>query len=91
MFQNLSESSDLWQQVGKCRYENVLNATEFAELVILFQRRHILEHREGIVDQAYISNSGDNTYSLGQRVIVTAHDVERLLQIIEKLAAHLQL
>lgn len=90
LFQNLSESSALWRQAGKDRYEDALDAAEYADLVKLFQRRHVLEHREGIVDQAYIDNSGDSLYSVGQRLVIKQNDVERLAALIEKLAAHLR-
>jgi hypothetical protein len=78
LFQNLSESSDIWQQAGKRRYDDILNQREHSDLVVFFQRRHVLEHREGIVDQAYIDNSGDRTYSAGQRLVILKADVERL-------------
>ena len=90
VFQNLAESSALWQQAGKGRYEDALDAAEYADLVKLFQRRHVLEHREGIVDQAYIDNSGDSSYSVGQRLVIKRNDVERLVSLLEKLAAHLR-
>lgn len=90
VFQNLQESSDLWEQVGRARYENLLDANEFRGLTILFQRRHLLQHREGIVDQAYLDKSSDSAYSLGQRIVVSPNDVQRLADLTEKLAEHLR-
>lgn len=90
VFQNVAESSDLWEQAGKGRYEHALDPQEFSDFVILFQRRHVLEHREGIVDQAYIDKSGDRSYAPGQRLVITRSDVERLVDVAEKLARHLR-
>jgi hypothetical protein len=90
VFQNLSESSDLWEKAGKGRYEDILDSREYNQLVVLFQRRHILEHREGIVDQSYIDNSGDRTYVVGQRLVIVKQDVEVLLLLLEKLGVHIR-
>jgi hypothetical protein len=90
VFQNIQESSDLWQQAGKDRYEDVLDPKEFRDFTILFQRRHLLQHREGVVDQAYIDKSGDRAYALGQRIVVSPNDVQRLADITQKLAQHLR-
>ena len=57
---------------------------------ILFQKRHILEHNQGIVDEKYIQNSKDTSYKIGQRVVIKKEDTEQLLYIIKKLAAELR-
>ena len=51
----------------------------------MFQRRHIYEHNNGIVDEKYIQNSGDTVYTIGQRLIVHDSDALHLLEIIRKL------
>ena len=53
-------------------------------MTILFNRRHLLTHCNGIVDEKYIRNTGDNSYELGQRIIVKDKDLLRLLDIIER-------
>ena len=57
---------------------------------ILFQKRHILEHNQGIVDEKYIKNSKDTSYKIGQRVVIKKEDTEQLLYIIKKLTAELR-
>lgn len=52
---------------------------------ILFQRRHILEHNDGIVDEKYIEKSNDLSYAIGQRIIVKKEDIICLVEIIKKL------
>lgn len=90
VFQNLPESSDLWQQAGKRRYDDILNERDHGDLVTLFQQRHLLEHREGIVDQAYLDNSGDVTYAIGQKLVISKARVERLTDLVESLATELR-
>jgi hypothetical protein len=43
-------------------------------------------HNEGIVDSKYIQKSGDSKYKEGQRLIVSANDVETLVTCLEKLS-----
>ena len=55
-----------------------------------FQKRHILVHNEGIVDDKYIKRSGDSTYQVGQRIVVAASDIRRLVDLIGKLASEIR-
>ena len=53
---------------------------------MFFQRRHLIEHNNGMVDQKYVDKSGDNSYVIGQRLVVKESDAYALLAIIKKLA-----
>jgi len=88
-FQRLRESSMLWRNAMDIGYEELLSASEFADLLILFQQRHLLAHTQGIVDEDYIAKSGDNTYSLGQKIVVKEGAITRLANLIDKLAKEL--
>jgi len=90
VFQRIGDGSQLWQQVsGKC-YNDFLDSSEIERLKLLFQRRHILSHKQGFVDQAYIDKSQDNSYGIGQRLIVRDADVLELVDLIAKLASGLR-
>ena len=58
---------------------------ELANLKILYQKRHIFAHNEGIVDAKYIKKSGDISYKEGQRVVVSDQDIDNLLYYLKKL------
>jgi len=90
IFQNLLESSALWRSAVGIGYENMLSATELQELESLFQKRHVIAHRNGIVDQEYIDKSGDKTYSIGQRLVVQEATILRLADLLSKLAGELR-
>jgi len=85
VFQSLQQSSDLWESAGLQRYEAVLTPTEWQSLIRLVQQRHLIAHCNGIVDQDYLTRSGDSRYSIGQRLIVTASAVSELATLVEKL------
>jgi hypothetical protein len=88
-FQNLDESDRLWRsKIGKT-YADFLTSDEHRDLVVLVQARHVLSHREGIVDTDYIVNSGDQRYAVGQRLVVGQADVRRFAAILGKLASAL--
>ena len=69
---------------------NVPSDPEMADLVRLFQQRHLVAHRDGIVDQEYIDKSSDSTYSVGQRLVVHEYAVSRLADVVAKLAGEIR-
>jgi Zn finger protein HypA/HybF involved in hydrogenase expression len=88
-FQRIDEGSELWRSAVGQGYETWLSAQELTFLKILYQKRHILAHNEGVVDQRYIEKSGDAAYKPGQRRVVSKGDVEMLLSLLEKLGSGL--
>lgn len=82
-FQNLSEGSNLWEAAFGKPYSDYLDATELARLTRMFQQRHLLAHTQGLVDQVYITRSGDTTYRIGQHVVVRDTAVRECLALIE--------
>ena len=90
LFQNLGQSSDLWEEAGKARYERLLTSGEYAELQRLFQQRHLIAHQDGIVDQEYVDRSGDTLYVVGQRLVIREPAVRRMAELVEKLACELR-
>lgn len=90
VFQRVDDASAMWQQASGKSYGDVLTTSELQRLKVLFQRRHVLSHRQGIVDQAYIDKSGDRSYAVGQRLVVREGDVRELVDLLEKLAGGLR-
>lgn len=86
-FQNLKEGSDLWNGATGRPYSAYLSNTEQAAIGRYFQQRHLLAHRQGLVDDDYVARTGDNTYRPGQRLVVREAAVRECLGILEKLTA----
>lgn len=86
-FQRLGDGSNLWQAVGCPSYADVLSSQELEHMRILFQRRHLLAHREGIVDDQYVQRTGDTRYASGQRIVVRPEHVEELVALVRKLVS----
>ncbi len=90
LFQNLSESSQVWRDATGKGYEDLVSADELGELNCLFQKRHLIAHRNGIVDQEYIDKSGDKTYASGQRLVIQESNVLRMADLVGRLGDQLQ-
>jgi hypothetical protein len=90
LFQNLTEASTVWRTATGKGYEDLLSATELAAVSVFFQQRHLLAHREGLVDQDYIDKAQDLTYKIGQKLIIKDVAVLRLAELVERLAIELK-
>ncbi|MBC3796036.1 hypothetical protein [Acetobacterium tundrae] len=84
-FQIVYKGSDLFRNVYSKGYEEWLSDCELATMNLYFQRRHLVEHNNGMVDERYIEKSGDVFYSVGQRIVVKKEDVYELIKIVRKL------
>lgn len=84
-FQRLIQGSELWKAETGQTYENLIGATELARLTRYFQQRHLLAHRQGVVDAEYIQKSGDTSYQTGQRLVVKDNDVQDAAILVERL------
>jgi len=68
----------------------MLAPNEWRELLMYFQQRHVLSHRDGFVDHEYIEKSGDSSYRVGQRLVVSEAQVLRMAELVEKLGMAMQ-
>lgn len=85
-FQRLDQGSKLWKESVSEGYEDWLTQTEMDSLLVLFQKRHLLAHNEGIIDVKYIEKSNDHSYKEGQRIVVSGGDIDVLVSLITKLS-----
>lgn len=89
-FQIVEKGSNLFKDACGKGYDEWLSNSELKLMNLYFQRRHLVEHNNGLVDQRYIDKSGDISYQIGQRIVVKEKDVNELLHIIEVLATGLK-
>ncbi len=55
----------------------------------MVQRRHILIHNGGVVDQDYLSFSADTQVVLGERVRIRSNEAKRFIEIVRTMAENL--
>lgn len=84
-FQILSKGSDLFLKATGKDYLECITQDEYIYIFLMFQKRHILEHNDGIVDEKYIEKTNDLEYEVNQRLIITHKSVSSFIRIITKL------
>jgi hypothetical protein len=62
---------------------------EWSAVVRGFQKRHLVAHKMGVVDQEYIDRTGDRAFVAGRRVIITDVDVQTAMRAVRKIASGL--
>ena len=85
-FQSLADGSDLWFAATGRRYSDHLTPSELDAMTRHFQRRHLIAHTQGIVDEDYIRKTGDTTYRVGQRLVIRESSLRDCVALIKKLA-----
>lgn len=86
-FQNLAEGDALWKEATGRSYADHLSNDALNALRRAFQQRHLLAHTQGIVDQDYITKSGDDRYRPGQRIVLRVEAVQEAVSLVETLIA----
>lgn len=88
VFQRLDEGNGLWVGLIGEGYHDWVTPQQYSKLKKCFQQRHLLQHQDGIVNQDYITKSGDTSYCIGQRVIIKEQDISEYADIIETIGNH---
>lgn len=90
LFQNLSAGSDYFSENFGSGYSDFIGEDNIHALNVLFQKRHLLTHNDGIVDQRYLDKSSDSSIKTGQRIVVKNSDVSECLLLVEKLGEKIE-
>ncbi len=85
-FQIVEKGSRLFFEATGKGYEDFLTEAELNFLNLMFQRRHVIEHNGGMVDEQYVKKSNDDSYVVGQRLVIRGDDILRLIDTVKKLA-----
>jgi len=51
------------------------------DLWMLYQRRHLIVHRRGIIDQAYLNATGE-VHAIGSRLKISPRDFEAAFRVV---------
>lgn len=66
-----------------------LSSSELSIVVGCFQKRHLFEHKMGVVDDKYIRESGDTTATVGRRISVDPDEILQLIKLLKKMASEI--
>jgi len=88
-FQNLVRVNDRLQQLFGFTMATALDIDDWEFVCRCFQKRHLLAHQMGVVDQEYIDKTHDPEVVVGHKVPIIADEVGALMQHLEVLGAYL--
>lgn len=88
-FQNLAGAQKSVLALFGIDLTAALNAADWTFACRCFQKRHLLAHKMGIVDDAYIKVTGDSIATVGRKVSIPPQDVIALLTAIRTLGVFL--
>ena len=88
-FQNLGGSQKNVLALFGVNLTAALNGSDWTFACRCFQKRHLLAHKMGIVDDAYIKATSDSHARVGRKVSIPPDEVLSLLAAIRRLGAYL--
>ena len=88
-FQNLTGAQTNVQQHFGFDIASPLTATEWEDANRCFQKRHLLAHNNGVIDDDYIAKANDPKAVKGRKVSITPDEIVSLIDIIRKLGAYI--
>jgi hypothetical protein len=74
VFQRLNDVEALFSQHASVDVADLASAERWTRLKVIFAKRHLLTHQQGIVDQKFLNAVADSGYKVGQRIVVTRSD-----------------
>lgn len=88
-FQNIASARQRVREQFGVDFADGLNGSEWALVIRCFQKRHLLAHKMGVVDEEYIQATNDHTAVLGRKSQVDSIEVRALVAALHTLGEHL--
>ena len=88
-FQNIVGARQKVQQSFGFDFADALTAGDWDRICRVFQKRHLLAHKMGVIDDEYVRRANDRTAVIGRRIQVTPDEVKAAIGIIKSLGRHL--
>jgi hypothetical protein len=88
-FQNLAAARRKVLELFGFDFAETVSPDEWERACRVFQKRHLLAHKMGVVDEEYVRRANDPVAIVGRKVQVTREEVESAIGIIEMLGKRL--
>lgn len=88
-FQNLDGGRKRVQQEFNFDVADCLVGDQWLTACRAFQKRHVISHKMGVVDEEYISKTSDPKAIVGRKVPLEAEEIAAVVGIVEKLGKRL--
>jgi hypothetical protein len=88
-FQNIAAARDRVREQFNVDFAASAATTDWKQILRAFQKRHLLAHKMGVVDEDYLSATGDSPSLVGRKVSIAAAEVFELVTRLQSLGAEL--
>lgn len=88
-FQNIAAARDRVRAQFGVDFTAAVTPADWSHVQRAFQKRHLLAHKMGVVDEDYLSATGDSPALLGRKISVSAPEVRELVARLKVLGAEL--
>lgn len=88
-FQNLAGARRRVQEKFAFDFADVLRPDEWQQAFRIFQKRHLLSHKMGVIDEEYVQKATDPGAIVGRRIQVVREEVKSSVALIDKLGRRL--
>ena len=88
-FQNIQNARNRIQTLFGIDFASTINENEWGTIIRCFQKRHLLAHTMGVIDDEYIRKSKDSKAILGRKIIITQDEVTELMNLLKKIGGNL--
>jgi hypothetical protein len=88
-FQNLASARRSIDQLFGFDLAAAMDSEDWDFICRCFQKRHLLAHKMGVVDSAYLRAAKDAKAVIGRKISVEPHEVTALIALLGKLGASL--
>lgn len=88
-FQNVMNAKNHVQTHFGFDLASSLSTGECQDIIRLFQKRHLLSHTAGEIDDEYIAKANDPTAIKGRKVTLRQQEIVKLLDEVKRVAEHI--
>jgi len=88
-FQNLDGGRKRVQQGFNFDMADCLTVDEWHSACRSFQKRHLLAHKMGVIDEEYVQKTGDPMAVVGRKITLATDEVASLIGMVEKVGKRL--
>jgi hypothetical protein len=88
-FQNISTARERVRELFAVDFASSLTTDDWMKVQRAFQKRHLLSHKMGVVDEAYLSATGETRSFLGRKVPLAGAEIAELVVRLRALGLEL--
>ena len=85
-FQNLDNIRERVQKAFGIDLARSCGDDAWRQAIGLFQKRHLIAHKMGVVDQEYVTRTGDTNAIIGRKIVICAEEVRQLSDTLNLVA-----